>query len=117
MGAKPPCCPQGLGCYRAIARSQPSIIYSILYWYQNEVFISFHVSEPSILKGEGIYNLNVLQEIEVTDEYLGLDQKVRGCQNKESHDNCTTSHYIDTILEQCGCLPFNIRLSEKVLNK
>ena len=27
MGAKPPCCPQGLGWYRAIARSQPSIIY------------------------------------------------------------------------------------------
>ena len=29
MGAKPPCCPQGLGCwYRAIARYQPSSIYS-----------------------------------------------------------------------------------------
>ena len=27
MGAKPPCCPQGLGWYRAIARFQPSIIY------------------------------------------------------------------------------------------
>ena len=25
VGAKPPCCPQGLGWYRAIARSQPSI--------------------------------------------------------------------------------------------
>ena len=25
MGAKPPCCPQGLGWYRAIARYQPSI--------------------------------------------------------------------------------------------
>ena len=27
MGAKPPSCPQGLGCYRAIERSQPSAIY------------------------------------------------------------------------------------------
>ena len=27
VGAKPPCCPQGLGCYRAIARSQPSNSY------------------------------------------------------------------------------------------
>ena len=26
VGAKPPCCPQGLGWYWAIARSQPSII-------------------------------------------------------------------------------------------
>ena len=26
-GGKPPCCPQGLGWYRAIARSQPSFLY------------------------------------------------------------------------------------------
>ena len=30
MGAKPPCCPQGLGWYRAIARSQPSCLYFAL---------------------------------------------------------------------------------------
>ena len=29
VGAKPPCCPQGLGWYRAIARSQPSILYFV----------------------------------------------------------------------------------------
>ena len=30
MGATPPCCRQGLGCYRAIARLQPSFQYSII---------------------------------------------------------------------------------------
>ena len=29
VGAKPPCCPQGLGWYRAIARFQPSITISL----------------------------------------------------------------------------------------
>ena len=67
--------------------------------------------------GEGEYNLNALKEIEVTDSFLGLDQDVRECQNEEPFYNCTTRHYIDSLLRDCGCLPFNLRLSEKVLNR
>ena len=36
-GAKPLCCPQGLGWYRAIARSQPSIQYIIIYCLQKRL--------------------------------------------------------------------------------
>ena len=68
------------------------------------------------LIGEGEYNLDALKEIKVTDSYLGLDQDVRGCQNEESLNNCKTKHYLERILEKCDCLPFNIRLSEKVWN-
>ena len=64
--------------------------------------------------GEGEYNLNDLKEIIVTDSYLGLDENVRGCQNGEPLNNCTTRLYMDTLLRDCGCLPFNIRLSDKV---
>ena len=64
--------------------------------------------------GEGEYNLNDLKEIIVTDSYLGLDENVRGCQNVEPLNNCTTRLYMDTLLRDCGCLPFNIRLSDKV---
>ena len=64
--------------------------------------------------GEGEYNLNDLKEIIVTDSYLGLDENVRGCQNGETLNNCTTRFYMDTLLRDCGCLPFNIRLSDKV---
>ena len=64
--------------------------------------------------GEGEYNLDDLTEIKVTDDYLGLDQRIKGCQNKEPYYNCTTNVYIDTFLKQCGCLPSNIRLSDKV---
>ena len=62
--------------------------------------------------GEGEYNLNNLKEIEVTDSYLGLDQDVRGCQNDEPLHNCTTRQYLDTLLKECGCTPFTIRLSD-----
>ena len=69
------------------------------------------------LYGEGEYNLNVLKQIKITDSYLGLDQNVRGCQNDISFTDCTTKQYIDTLLDQCGCLPLNIRLNDKVVCK
>ena len=69
--------------------------------------------------GAGEYNLNVLNEIEVTDSYLGLDQTVRKCQDKEPFYNCTSKYYMNAIIEECGCVPLSIRLSTKVryLNK
>ena len=67
------------------------------------------------LIGEGEYNLNVLKEIEVTDSYLGLDKILRGCQTEEPYHNCTTRKHIDTIKAKCGCLPYNIKLTNKVI--
>ena len=64
--------------------------------------------------GEGEYNLDVLKEIRATESYLGLDQDTRECQNEEPFDNCTTRHYIDNIMNKCGCLPLNLKLTEKV---
>ena len=64
--------------------------------------------------GEGEYNLDVLKEIRVTDSYLGLDQEDRGCQNDEPLQNCTTRQYHDTVLEECGCLPFYMKNSDEV---
>ena len=72
------------------------------------------LAEPVTLIGEGQYNLNNLIEIEVSDSYLGLDEDVRDCQDKEPFYNCTTRHYIETLLNECACLPYNIRLLNKV---
>ena len=73
--------------------------------------------EPVKLIGEGDYNLNDLKEIDVTEEYLGLDENVRGCQNQESFHNCTTRHHIDALIKECGCVPFNIKLSSNEVVK
>ena len=72
------------------------------------------IPEPLKLAGEGEYNLNNLKQIRVTDSYLGLGQDVRGCQTKESLNTCRTKHYMKSLLRQCKCLPFNIRLAYKV---
>ena len=64
-----------------------------------------NISEPVKLIGEGEYNMNVLTEIEVTESYLALDKGIRGCQNEEPLNNCTTRQFIETFLEKCGCLP------------
>ena len=67
------------------------------------------------LIGEGVYNLNELKVIEVTDSFLSMDQEDRKCQSNEPILNCTTKNYMEELIKQCGCLPFNIRLSDQVV--
>ena len=64
--------------------------------------------------GDGQYNVNNVKELKVTESFLGLNEEVRDCQDKEAIQNCTTRQYIHTILEECGCLPINMKLSHKV---
>ena len=66
--------------------------------------------------GEGRYeyNLDALTDIEITESFLTLDQESRECQNDETFSNCTTRHYMNAVLQKCGCLPFNMRLSNRV---
>ena len=71
--------------------------------------------EPVTIIGEGEYNLDSLIEIKVKDSFFNLDQDIIGCQNDEELTNCTTRHYIDTLINECGCLPFNIRLNDQVI--
>ena len=67
------------------------------------------------LIGEGVYNLNELKVIEVTDSFLSMDQEDRKCQSNEPILNCTTKNYMEELIKQCGCLPFNTRSSDKVV--
>ena len=69
---------------------------------------------PVKLIGEGEYNINELKQIKVTESFLGLEEGTRKCQNDEPYHNCTTRQYQDNALAECGCLPFNIRRSNKV---
>ena len=59
--------------------------------------------------------MNDLTGIQSTDSFLGLDKGVTECQTKEPLFDCTTRKYIETYLDQCKCLPLNIRRSRKVV--
>ena len=53
----------------------------------------------------------------VTNDFLGLNQDERKCQNEEPLTNCTTKQYLDTLRGECGCFPVNLGLLQKVIFK
>ena len=57
--------------------------------------------EPLKLELGKEYNLNNMKEIEVTKDFLSLDESVIGCQNEGSIDDCETRKYVDVLLSQC----------------
>ena len=67
-----------------------------------------------MLIGEGKYNLNTLKEIKATDAYVGLGEDVTNCQNEEPFFKCTSRQRIAAYKRECSCLPFSVRLSNKV---
>ena len=46
--------------------------------------------------------------MDVTDSFLGLPLEAKDCQNEEDLVDCTTRHYQDNVLDNCGCLPLSI---------
>ena len=68
------------------------------------------------LKGEGFFNLNVLKEVHTTKDFRSLDSKVKGCQHYEDYGKCISNELAMNILKNCNCLPFEIRLDEKVFH-
>ena len=43
-----------------------------------------------------------------------MSQDARKCQNEETLHNCTTSHYINSFIKQCNCLPFSLKVSNTI---
>ena len=72
-------------------------------------------TEPVKLVGEGKYNLDAVKEITVTESYLGMDMDTRKCQNEEPMENCITRNFIESVFQQCGCLPLSIATSNNVI--
>ena len=73
-----------------------------------------YLSEPVVLIGEGEYNLDDLQEVKVTDSFLGLDRAVITCQNEQPFANCTTEQYLKSLVDECRCIPMSLGLLKKV---
>lgn len=67
--------------------------------------------EPLKLELGWKYNLNVLKNMKVTEDFLKLPQSERDCQ-EESYDDCTTRSYAQGVIKECGCLPFSIQQFE-----
>ena len=62
-----------------------------------------------MLTGEGTYALTAVKEIDVTEEFLGLDTETINCQNKELFEDCTTRQYLEKLQQECLCVPYRLR--------
>ena len=52
--------------------------------------------------------------MKVTDSFITLDEDVRQCQDEYTQVECRTKKYLDSIIENCKCLPFDLKLTEQV---
>ena len=70
---------------------------------------------PVELVGDYMFNLNVLKEVNVTEDFLELNEEHRGCSKTEKMD-CITEGFKENILEKCRCLPFKLRPSQSYVS-
>ena len=72
---------------------------------------------PIELEGEGHYALTAIKDIKVTEEFLGLGQKITRCQTREFRTDCVSRRYQEQVLASCHCTPLYIRhhLPQQVL--
>ena len=71
------------------------------------------IIEPLKLSLDMEHYLNVIKEISVTDSFLSSNELMKGCQ-EESTDECTARKYRKSFLNQCNCLPLQLRWNEEV---
>ena len=64
---------------------------------------------PIVLYGGGHYGLRDIKDVEVSDEFAGLGEKVSHCQREEFREDCLSRKYRDRVLSQCNCSPFYLR--------
>ena len=53
--------------------------------------------------------MNVVKEVTVTEDYLGLDEDTRNCQNIETFEECSTKQYFNAVKMECKCLPYGLK--------
>ena len=58
--------------------------------------------------GGGNYKLSAVKEIKGTDLFLNMNDDKKGCQNKETLEECTSKLAINKIIDQCGCIPYKL---------
>ena len=58
------------------------------------------------------YNLNVVKEIKLTDSLSSIQQN---CSMEETIHQCRSKEYMEMLKKKCNCVPFSLRISNKVM--
>ena len=78
-------------------------------FFCKHIFTHYYLPEPLRLYGGGDYELTNVKEMNVTKEFLELDEDVKRCQDKESVVDCAATEYLESGIKECGCVPFHLR--------
>ena len=73
------------------------------------LFTQYYLPEPLRLYGGGDYEFTNVKEMNVTEDFLQLEEDVKKCQNNESVVECAAREYLESGREECGCVPFPLR--------
>ena len=60
------------------------------------------------------YKIRLFKEIEVTDNYFAIDERIRKCQSRKLYDECIKNSHVDSIRTSCGCLPLSLQYNKNV---
>ena len=69
----------------------------------------FHFLAPLKLYGSGSFALSAVKQILPTEDFLGLNDDIKKCQDQETYEECTTRAFTRDITEKCLCTPFALR--------
>ena len=58
--------------------------------------------------GGGNYKLSAVKEVKGTGIFLNMNDEKKGCQNKETLEECTSKQGLTKIIDQCGCIPYKL---------
>ena len=61
------------------------------------------------LYGEGQYVMSDVKQIDATEAFLNLDEKIRGCQNEITLEDCWVKKYFKDGIDKCQCIPYSFK--------
>ena len=58
--------------------------------------------------GSGIYSLQAVKEVKVTEEFKSLNEDRKNCQTDETLEDCLETALWTKTKDECNCIPFEI---------
>ena len=70
---------------------------------------NFNSLEPVSIYGGGIYSLNSIKEIEVTDGFKSMTEDQKNCQTSKSYESCMDEHLRPKMRKNNHCIPYDLQ--------
>ena len=59
--------------------------------------------------GEGNFRLGDVKQVVTTEDFDSLDESIKGCQMETSFEDCVTKNSLETLVNICNCIPYNLK--------